>query len=74
MKKRNVLVLIALVSLMLLACVGSGAVKKVAEPIDKQGCKIDCKELEFYSYDYPTHTCKCKTKNGSIITLYDWEK
>jgi len=74
MEKRNVLVFIALVSLMLLACVGSGVVKKVAEPVDKQGCKIDCKELEFYSYDYSTLTCKCKTKDGSIVTLYGWEE
>jgi len=73
MKKRSVLVLILFLSLILLACIGSEIVRKVAEPIDEQGCKIDCKYLEFYSYDYLTHTCKCKTKDGTVVTLYGYE-
>ena len=72
MKKRNILILLTVLSVMLLACIGSEIVRKGAEPIDKQGCKIDCKDLEFYSYDYPTHTCKCKAKDGTVVTLYSY--
>ena len=75
MKKRNVLVLIILINLMLLACVGSEAIKKIAEPIDKQGCKLDCKRagMEFYGYEYYTNTCKGKTLGGEIVILYGLE-
>jgi len=75
MKKRNRIILaVIILSLTLLSCIGSELVRKGAEPIDRQGCKIDCKDLEFYSYDYPTHTCKCKTKDEQIITIYSWIK
>ena len=73
MKKSSILILLIVLSVMLLACIGSEIVRKGAEPIDKQGCKIDCKELEFYSYDYPTHTCKCEARDGTIVILYSWK-
>ena len=60
------LVLVILLSLSLLAC---GVVKKVIEPIDKQGCKADCRQCEFSRYVYETDDCFC-TCDGHEIQLY----
>lgn len=76
MKRSYILVLLIILSLLLIACVGSEIVRKSgAEAIDTAGCKLDCKRagLEFYDYDYRSHTCKGKPPGGEIITLYGLE-
>ena len=60
------LVLVILLALSLLAC---GVVQKVAEPIDKQGCRTDCRNCEFSQYEYAAHHCYCLC-NGIEIRLY----
>ena len=71
LRARILLSLIAL-SLPLLACAGSGIVRKFAEPIDKGTCKVDCKmaRMKFYEYDYWKDRCDCEDSNGDIIALY----
>ena len=56
MHNQSKLLLLILISLLLSSC---GVVQKVAEPIDKQGCKIDCRKCEFSRYIYATHECFC---------------
>ena len=65
-KRRVVLVLLIILSLMILSC---GVVKKVAEPIDKQGCKADCRKCEFSRYIYETNSCFCIC-NGVEVQIY----
>ena len=60
------LLLLILLSLLLLSC---GIVQKVAEPIDRSGCKIDCRKCEFSKYIYATHECFCLC-NGVEVQLY----
>ena len=51
------LILLALLTLSLLACGLSDAVQKVAEPLDEQGCRTSCQECEFSRYIYKTNSC-----------------
>ena len=53
------LILLALLTLSLLACGLSDAVQKVAEPLDEHGCRVDCQECEFSRYIYETNSCFC---------------
>lgn len=66
MKKSNILILLIILSLMLLGC---GLVQTIAEPIDKAGCKADCRSCEFSRYDYYSHHCYCSC-DGIEIQLY----
>lgn len=66
MKKRNVLILLVILSMFLLGC---GVVRKVAEPIDRQGCIADCRECEFSRYVYETNSCFCVC-DGVEVQLY----
>ena len=54
--RRTILILLIVLSLALLAC---GIVQKVAEPIDKAGCKLDCRSCEFSRYEYTGNHCWC---------------
>lgn len=66
MRHKVILVLLVLLSLLILSC---GVVKKVAEPIDKAGCKIDCRECQFSKYVYETDDCYCIC-DGVEVQLY----
>lgn len=55
---------IALFVLLTLApggCALAGAVQRVAEPIDRAGCKVDCElaDMTFSRYLYHSHSCWC---------------
>ena len=65
-KNRNVLILLIILSLALLAC---GVVRRVAEPIDRQGCQVDCRGCEFSRYVYETDDCYCLC-DGVEVQLY----
>jgi len=65
-KNRNVLILLIILSLALLAC---GVVRRVAEPIDRQGCQADCRGCEFSRYVYETDDCYCLC-DGVEVQLY----
>jgi len=65
-KNRNVLILFIILSLVLLAC---GVVRRVAEPIDRQGCQADCRGCEFSRYVYETDDCYCLC-DGVEVQLY----
>ena len=66
MNRCNVLILLMVLSLALLAC---GVVQKVAEPIDRQGCKVDCKSCEISRYEYAGNHCWCIC-DGVEVQLY----
>ena len=66
MKKSNIFILLVILSLMLLGC---GVVQTVAEPIDRQGCKADCRACGFSRYEYAAHHCWCVC-DGIEIQLY----
>jgi len=62
--------LIAL-SLAMLAC---GVVRKVAEPIDRLPCELDCRRvgLEVSRYVYETDVCWCALPNGSEVPAHEF--
>lgn len=66
MKTKAIPILLIILVLLSLSC---GIVKKVAEPIDKQGCKIDCRDCEFSRYIYETNSCFCNC-DGAEVQLY----
>jgi len=67
-----------LLILLLLSCAVTEGVKKFAEPIDKDGCKVDCgrADMRFSRYYYETNTCHCWDADGNEAKLYglDLEK
>lgn len=66
MKDRIICFLLIALTVALLAC---GVVKKMAEPIDRNGCKIDCRECQFSRYIYETHHCFCLC-DGVEVQIY----
>jgi len=64
--------LLILLSLALLGCGLAEGVRKFAEPIDKNGCMTDCERegMEFGSYVYESHTCRCLDVDGNTVDLY----
>jgi len=73
MRNRNVFIALIILSLAMLAC---GVVRKVAEPIDEAGCKIDCRRagLEMSRYVYERHACWCTLPDGSEVLAYEFFK
>jgi len=71
MRNRNVFIALIILSLAMLAC---GVVRKVAEPIDEAGCKIDCRRagLEMSRYVYERHACWCTLPDGSEVLAYEF--
>jgi len=67
-----ILLALALLSLALLGCGLAEGVRKFAEPIDKNGCMTDCERegMEFGSYVYESHTCRCLDVDGNTVDLY----
>jgi len=64
---------LAVATLLLYSCAFWGTIsdttRKVAEPIDRHGCLIDCQECEFSRYIYETHDCFCVC-DGVEVQLY----
>jgi len=65
-RRRAILALLIILSLTLLAC---GTVQKVLEPIDRGGCRMDCRTCEFSRYEYAANHCWCLC-DGVEIRLY----
>jgi len=68
------LIVIALLSLTLLSCVGSGVVRKFVEPIDRATCEETVKampDVEFSRYVYETDACYGLTPDGEEILVYE---
>ncbi len=58
-----------LVLLVLLSCSIAEGVRKFAEPIDRGGCRVDCRLAgeDFIMYSYETDSCWCQTADGSLV-------
>jgi len=61
-----------LLALALLGCGLADGVRKLAEPIDENGCKNDCKRegIEFGRYVYESDSCFCLSEDGGEVRLY----